>query len=359
MVSTDEPWAFGYQRFGNDDLADHLLTIARYRANRALRELHRYPFGSRWGEDPEAVRWLDRATDAGTAVEIMIKHILAKVTPVLILDTKKITRNSILHLTGRSDVVARLSANNDPAPIDALDVATIGASEAVDLVAKMWSSGARFSVRDAKAILNVRNAAIHLGMLSRSTMLTTMLKFIDVMAALVEEAGAPSDFWSVSVSSIERKIRSNTPISVVLQQKIDNARAVAGGKHSMDDFTFMTYLGLTSEEPGELGSTYARDDLPHWRQVMCPTCVSAGVMWGVLVPGSVEYQEDPESGGTLYWIDDEARPALYKCGHCELELTRAEIGEYGIVQRNFSDSWLIGTRDPTSAELNAYLDRYE
>lgn len=320
--------------------------------------MNRYPFGSRWDEDPEAVRWLDRATDAGTAVEIMAKHLLAKITPVLILDTKNISRNSILHLAGRTDVVARLSPNNDPAPIDALNVPTIGAGEAVDLVAKLWSSSAELNQRDAKTILTVRNAAIHLGMLSRSTMLTTMLKFIDVMTALVEEAGATADFWSVSVGSIERKIRSNTPISMVLQQKIDHARTVVSGKRSRDDGSYMTYLGLTSEDPGELASKCTREDLLHWRQIMCPICDSAGIMWGILAPGSVESQSDPESGGDVYWIDDEAKPALYRCGYCELELTRIEIAEYGIAHRNFSDYWLVGTRDPTSAELSAYLNRF-
>ncbi len=358
-MAVEEPWAFGYRRFGNDELADHLLGIARQRANRALRELDRYPFHSGWKDDPEVVRWLDRATDAGTAVEIMCKHILAKVTPVLILDTKNISRNSILHLAGRTDVVVRLTPDSDPAPIDALSVPTIGASEAVDLVAKLWSSGANFQQRDATTILKVRNAAIHLGMLGRSTLLTTMLKFIDVMKALVEESDMPrGTFWSVDVDSIEQKIRSNSPVSFKLQKKIDDAKATVSSKQGHDDGTYGTYLGLTSEEPGDLVSKYAHNEFPHWRQIMCPACDSAGIMWGISVPGLIGSEHDPETGEDVHWIDDEAKPALYKCEYCQLELAPREIAEYGIAHRNFSDYWVVRTRDATDEELSAYYNRF-
>src|SRR6478609_10639908 len=96
------PWAFGYQRFDNDQLPAHLLELAKARANSAVRAAD---FSAVYLGAETTIRWLDAAINAGSAIEILAKHYLSTVSAVLLLDNTKLEDTDYLHAVGRSDLV--------------------------------------------------------------------------------------------------------------------------------------------------------------------------------------------------------------------------------------------------------------
>src|ERR1700738_803874 len=130
LQSNRRPWAFGFDRFGNEELPDHLFQIAKARANSALRaaDFSAVSLGAE-----TTIRWLDAATHAGSAIEILAKHYLSTISAVLLLDNTntKLQDTDYLHVVGRSDLVPA-----DP-KYSALNLKTRGPGECLDLIGMM------------------------------------------------------------------------------------------------------------------------------------------------------------------------------------------------------------------------------
>jgi hypothetical protein len=130
------PWAFGYQRFGNDQLPAHLLELAKARANSAVRAAD---FSAIYLGTETTIRWLDAAVHAGSAIEILAKYYLSTVSAVLLLDNTKLQDSDYLHAVGRSDLVP---------PEDkyrALNLRTRGPKECLDLIGLMTNKRIRLA----------------------------------------------------------------------------------------------------------------------------------------------------------------------------------------------------------------------
>ncbi|WP_424806587.1 hypothetical protein [Rhodococcus sp. 27YEA15] len=66
VFDPQKQWVFGYKRFGNDALPDHLLLISTHHAHSAIKKA-----GS-----TEPTIWLEAAIHAGAAVELLAKTLL-------------------------------------------------------------------------------------------------------------------------------------------------------------------------------------------------------------------------------------------------------------------------------------------
>ena len=151
---------------GSATIPAHLLELAKARANSAVRAAD---FSAIYLGTETTIRWLDAAVHAGSAIEILAKYYLSTVSAVLLLDNTKLQDSDYLHAVGRSDLVP---------PEDkyrALNLRTRGPKECLDLIGLMTNKKDQISGGSARAALDARNAAIHLGLIDRAELQAALI----------------------------------------------------------------------------------------------------------------------------------------------------------------------------------------
>lgn len=324
------PWAFGYKRFGNEELPGHLLEIARTRANSAVRAAD---FSAIYLGAETTIRWLDAAIDAGSAIEILAKHYLSTVSAVLLLDNSKLQDTDYLHAVGRSDLVP----NEDK--YRALNLRTRGPRECLDLIGLITNKKDRISGGSAKAALDARNAAIHLGLVDRAELQAALINFAQVIAELLTVCDiAPGDFWKPDVLKLVSDLQAEKPFYDDLNKKFEGARQTIDGKQ---------IARATTKALAQTGKTEDQFDIQaiHWKKIPCPVCGSAATLSGT--ERLHTYQSAEEAFRTAVLSD----PEELSCDVCELALDKRELK-----QVHLDHYWEVGERWATDKEIEYYYD---
>ncbi|NHE67787.1 hypothetical protein G9U53_26125 [Rhodococcus sp. D-46] len=315
------PWSFGHQRFGNDELPDHLLKISNYHALAAISE----------SNSTDARRWLNSAVHAGSAIEILAKFLLAKENPTLILDMKKASDVSLLHTIGRSDV-----GDTD----DAMNLQTRGPDSCFKLIAAIWGS-TKVKEGCARRVLNARNAAVHLGLLDRAQLQDALVEFADVMTEMLRLAGLDeSGFWKSSRAVVDQ-LSSARSLHIRLKIKLAESERYA------------VTLGPVDEEAVRLDLRRATDPavveemMPNSSVIMrmrCPVCTRVGRTYY----STSESAPEEDFDGPLM-VQTVASPVGFRCVTCNLELNLGELK-----QLNLAGDFELDAREATDDEIAMY-----
>jgi hypothetical protein len=325
------PWAFGYQRFGNDQLPAHLLELAKARANSAVRAAD---FSAIYLGAETTIRWLDAAVHAGSAIEILAKYYLSTVSAVLLLDNTKLQDSDYLHAVGRSDLVP---------PEDkyrALNLRTRGPKECLDLIGLMTNKKDRISGGSAKAALDARNAAIHLGLVDRAELQAALINFAQVVSELLQVCSiAPADFWESDTLKLVGDLQAEKPFYDDLKKKFDDARQKVDGK---------TITPATQDNLAQTGKVEDEYDIwnTHWKKVPCPVCGSAATLSGTERRSTHQTDED-EFRTTILAVPEEL-----SCDVCELSLKGTELK-----QVTLDRYWEVEERWATDREIDYYYEQ--
>ena len=367
-MGTTEPWAFGYQRFGNDKLPDHLLAVAKHRANRAIRGID-YDGRLSLHNDKTTIEWLDRAVDAGTAIEVFCKYVLATFSPVLLV--KPLTNpglDVLLHLTDNGNIAKSTTA---------MELTSRDASDCVDMIQQLSNrvTGAQplgdTTVRDAKNVLKVRNSAIHLGMIERTILISSLMQFIDVMVELLKVAQLnPDDYWESDPSQTLANIGKNRPLSGRVDGKIKVAHMSIKGKAQPSPELSPEALRGVTPIPDAIIADAPTPSVPyeHQKIVPCPVCKQSAVLWGVeysegvmevplkideVPPEELENLHEGEEL-TTFVIPVNAAPKELGCSFCQLHLIGDEILEIGLVEREIKRDWFVRNDEPSLRAIEHY-----
>lgn len=323
------PWAFGYKRFGNEELPEHLLELAKIRARDAVRAAD---FSSIVTDAGATVRWLDAAIHAGSAIEILAKHYLSKVSPVLILDNAKLKDSDYLHAVGRSELVPP-----DP-KFRALNLRTRGPRECLALIGMMTGNTA-IGLDCADAVLAARNAAIHLGLVDRTELQAALVNFAQVISELLSVCGiAPNDFWTPDTQKLVGALQTEQPFYDDLAKKFADARQKIEGK---------TIIPATEVELAEIGAEDRGLSIwnTHWKKVPCPVCSAAATLSGG------ERISTHQTGEEEFRTSVLAVPEELTCDACELSLTHRQLKE-----AQLDRFWVVEERWATDREIDSYYD---
>lgn len=89
----------GIRRIHTRDLGDHLMNVAKWHAQRAIRLKN----------STKLTDLLDSASSAGASIELLSKSVLARINPTLVVDGGDLT--GLLHTVGRSDLTEKSASS--------------------------------------------------------------------------------------------------------------------------------------------------------------------------------------------------------------------------------------------------------
>lgn len=276
-----------------EDLHLALFDTARLHARRALSTYSSYDF----------FECIHAAISAGCAIELLAKSYIATVSPALLADRGD--EKSLLIFTGNR---RRLDLN----PVSAK---SRGARECLILVSKLLPS-IGFSSRQFDEVLDVRNAAIHLGLFDSTALRTAIESMTWVVSEILQHGfNLPnSEFWGdrnlVAVSNILD--HATKAASKALEIKLANARETLHLLTTgIEEPQISAIASALSERPPPWNSEYAG-------RAPCPVCNSEGWISCEIEPHS-PLEGDDEGYEAI------AIPFAFNCSVCQLGLVYEEL----------------------------------
>lgn len=208
-----------------------------------------------------AEQWREFLIDAGTAVEHAAKAVVAKDDP-----TRLFTESDQANLTDAQLVVLRGRATSPNIAVADWDLAvaqlaakhTIGARAAVQFAFELC--GGRDDKVDANQILNVRNAAVHLGDLNVALIDDAAAALVRSLSAVWPSTGGgirPSDMWGYLA-----------PVATV-----DHVTTSRGSRHDAE--VKIVLARQRALNVGQVAAHRRRQLSDHRGDATCPACGSA------------------------------------------------------------------------------------
>ena len=300
-------WPHGKKVVVHKELQPLLEHVAQKFARDAV-----FKFGS-----PDALVQLEAAIAAGTATELLAKAYLCSVDPAMLAERNE--RKTSLVLTGHGHLTK--------AGESYLDIKTLGARAAL-IYASEIPGGPAFNPNTQGKVLEVRNAAAHMGLVSEDELRTSIGIMVRLVHSLVSTLGTTDDdFWGDDLKSAARDILEVATDELrkrVLARK-DEARAqlhhLVGGLEDGVAAVVLQHLSGTKRPTVDWS-----ESAEPWE---CPVCEQNG--WLVC-----DVERGPLQGEAInlhdyeIWVDRTAIPYLFQCPVCELELTDDELVEAGM-----------------------------
>jgi hypothetical protein len=269
-------------------VADRLLKSSRRFAQRAI-------------EAYVTETWDAFYLHLSTAVEQLVKSVLASVHPALIAD-KAADFETLLHLTGNPQfAVTPESAAR-----------TVSVTEAIRRVGRLLPDFRQATPR-VTYLLDMRNGIVHAGHTARAehqAVLGEVATFVDQL--LVHQNVVPAEFWGPHADLVaEHGRRRIDALEAAFQRSVRNAR----DRHerffaSLNDDEQVAFL--EAREPEELADEYDS------ARATCPSCGNLGLLTGQPEP---QWQADWDAeGGEAYLAGAYvASVRLFATGfHCEV-----------------------------------------
>lgn len=306
-------WPVGFHDIPHTDVPDHLLNVAALHARRAVL--------GRAADD--LLELLDSATSAGVAVELIAKAAIARIEPALLAapPTRSGTAvRSVLYLRGHREYVSG-------SPID--EVSTITARTAIQTVLELHS-GSTPPPKAVAHVLDVRNAAAHLGIVDKTKLVdavNAMAVYVNqVLVALAEDTVA---FWGPQVNELVLALLDKR--SDELGRAVKELIARAGAEYNR------RYAGLESTGRATILAAVSAIR-PSWGEDAvrepCPACEQEG--WLVI---DVDQDVEPVGGGQYEAGPEYPYIAGFECPVCGLSLDLEMLELAGIDPEAHWDSF--------------------
>lgn len=282
------------------DLRYLLARSAQWHARTALRG-----FAS---SDPDDQ--LQAASSAGTATELLAKAYLAGFSPSLLADK------------GDRDTVLRLSGHGAQAKGGALAMKTIGAYEALRLVAHLCRTFPPFEQQPP--VLVARNAALHTAIVDNDGLRAAVIQMTRMTECLLGELGLDrKQFWGERALPVADSLLDEAARE--LEQVI--ASKLAAARSRLDALTGDLPEGTAAIILASLSRAPMTDDFYHEQDQECPVCHQQGILLCDVGDAPFEPAEDHGYNiGTLTLR--EAWPVEFFCRVCRLELHADELDEF-------------------------------
>lgn len=282
-----------------------------------------------------------------TAVEQLLKAVLARAHPSLIADSRA-NFDSLLHLCGLG--------HRARVPDFVAAVRTISATEAMQRVERLVENyrppGARIGL-----LLEIRNGIVHSGELARSQSEAILAEVGEYVDALLPSVGmSRSEYWGESAEMVEDHSRRRlSAIEASFRRKVEAAksryRRIVEPMNRPERSSYIA--ALTPTDPSD-----AFDEVP----VNCPACGQKGVLGGYPDPQweadwDVEGGEAYVSGAYVKAI--EVHGTSFSCRVCGLSLDSMLLGFAGLEAITLTDDDFDLSEATSYFEVEAVADAEE
>ena len=260
-----------------------------------------------------------------TAVEQLVKAILASAHPSLIADAKA-NFDSLLHLCGLG--------HRARTPDFVAAVRTITATEALNRVDRVADNYQQPGSR-VRLLLEIRNGVIHVGEMAKSQNEAILGEAAAYVETLLPNVGlTAADYWGDAAGMVaEHSRRRISGIEALFQRKLQTAKE----RHRqllapMDESTRSSYLAAVVPT----GYSEPFDELP----VRCPACGEPGILIGDPEP---EWEADWDVADGEGYISGayvgaiHYGPMAFMCRVCGLNLDSSLLGVAGLGDVRLSD----------------------
>lgn len=308
-------WPIGENLVQHSDLPAILGESAQDAAHRALR----------FFVSGERLELLEAAVGAGAAVEHLAKAAIALVEPTLLAD--RVDRDTLLRLSGKGH----------RAETPATRIRTIGAFNAVKLVAALHK-GASVPLSLAEAALEVRNAATHVGLVDRDELRAAVSGMCRTMDAILDAMGADrAAFWGVNVGLADTLIEEGrAAVEKIVEAKLASARA------HLAQITKGVPAALAAPFLAALSQKFVSSD--HEEETSCPVCGQRA--WLICGVEEGEFEHDHDEASQWGWVSRTAYPFEFGCSVCGLTLDEVEL-----VHLEMNDPIELELRDVDPADM--------
>lgn len=286
-------------------LFESLLHAARADARQALEQY----------ADPDSSVRLRAAVSAGSAVEALLKAVLAQTLPSLLAE--------------RGDVHTQLILSGLPGARGKsyLDCRTVGGLEAMRAVTVAKPS-LMLAEDDVKRALSVRNAATHLSILTTADLKAGIRSMVATIEVLLPSLATPMDFWGQALLPHAETLRE--AVADQRMERVEEAKSLARVRLEklkivgQSAFEAMAELldakGYQDEVEGETARVAHR----------CPVCEYSGWLSGFVERSNLHYSHEDDYGAPRAWVDRTLDVAEFSCEVCGLYLRSAEVRLAGL-----------------------------
>ncbi|WP_424806588.1 hypothetical protein [Rhodococcus sp. 27YEA15] len=207
-------------------------------------------------------------------------------------------------------------------------------------------SGVNLPVGDLNKVLEVRNAAIHMGLVDGPELQASAASMVQVVDKLLEIANiSRRDYWGDQPPQNE-KIAGREALQKALKAEIDKAKAVADSFEPLDRNQIVEDLLRNSDDEFGFDLEEYPEGASYWYAQKCPVCERAGT---VFCSRSVTAPQENLQGESV--VEEHAKSISYRCNSCHLELD-----ERGMVELRLGGDRSIGYRSATEDEVLAYQE---
>jgi hypothetical protein len=255
---------------------------------------------------------LSAAVSTGCAVELLTKAYLASIEPTLVVADRD-DGQSILVLAGRQDQAS-------------IGPTSVRSRLAVDClsVAKKLHPALRWNPKTDSGVLNVRNAACHLGLVDMSELTAAIKIMVRIVEDLIAAMALPRDkFWGEHTVGVVDGLLDEAAkeVAVAVNAKVVRARlhleAITGSLPQTATQAFLEALA------GTVPHVFSDHEEPQ----TCPVCGYRGWLICGEDRGPVQWEEQ-DDGSRIAFVERTAFPIAFDCRVCNLELEADELSEF-------------------------------
>lgn len=299
--TSDGYWPLGGKLVPYGQLSLNLAGSAKLHARRAI-EL----FAS---SDPFECQVA--AASVGSAVELMAKAYLASVQPSLLADK------------GDVDSLLIMGGNAHLTKVKPSYVKTRSASDVMTIVKKLQPTMVWRDQID-RGVLNVRNSALHFGMVDvddLSAALPVMVRVIDHLQPLVQPSQTRRMFWGEHAFDVANRLvdAAVNDLAKRIESKIARARAhlesLTAGLPESTSTQFLRSIALRVNGIYKLSV-----------EKPCPVCGFPGWLGGEVTRGAVVWGD----GDVPTHLERIFLPMAFSCSVCNLRLNPDELEYFGL-----------------------------
>lgn len=281
-----------------------LARSARFHARQAL---------SKFTSETDSDR-LQAAIGTGSATELLAKAYVASVEPTLL--TERADRDSLLVLAGKGHIAEG---------VDPTQIRTISATTALSLTKHLLRGSFPYQPATDDVVLAVRNAAIHLGVVSEKSLIPAVRSMTRLVKSLLSPLDIdPQEFWG-DVRRLSDQL---------VKEALDEVRVVVSAKRTAALMRFQRLTrGLDSAAREAVLSTLSGREVAsereHNEMEPCPVCEQYGWLGCDVYYGATETEFEPDGNYAGTWTDRIAVPVVFECPVCRFKIENQELEQFG------------------------------
>ncbi|NKZ72005.1 hypothetical protein GTA09_21525 [Rhodococcus hoagii] len=191
-------------------------------------------------------------------------------------------------------------------------------------IAKKLHPTLRWNPKTDGVVLNVRNAACHLGLVDFDELTSAIKIMVRVIEDLIAVMAIPRDkFWRKHTIGVVDGLLDEAAKEITVAVNAKVARARLRLETLTQNLPQPAAQALLEALAGKMPRAFS----DHEERQTCPVCNHSGWLICGVERGPVEWEEQ-DDGSRIFYVERTAFPIWFDCKVCDLELEGEELYEF-------------------------------